>query len=62
MSHYDGYSILEVTMSGDFIIKQFILGMGKGCEVLAPKRLRDSIHKELEAQLKLYSNKEDNLT
>jgi predicted DNA-binding transcriptional regulator YafY len=62
MSHYDGYSILEVTMSGDFIIKQFILGMGKSCEVLAPKRLRESIHKELEAQLEVYRIKDEDLT
>lgn len=53
-THYEDHSILEVTMNGDYIIKQFVLGMGKGCEVLAPKKLRNEIIKEISEQLEKY--------
>lgn len=54
LTHHDGYSLLEVTMTGKYIIKQFILGMGSRCEVLSPKSLREEIIEELRIQTRLY--------
>ena len=54
MIHHEDHSILEVTMNGKYIIKQFVLGMGSKCEVLAPRSLREEIIEEIQAQQKLY--------
>ncbi|MBN2260082.1 MAG: WYL domain-containing protein [Clostridiales bacterium] len=47
---------LEVTIKGDFIVKQFILGMGSGCEVLEPLALRESMIQEINRTRGIYSD------
>lgn len=48
------YFILSCTMHGDYVVKNFVLSIGKDIEVLEPKWLRDEVYKEINAMKLLY--------
>lgn len=54
LTHNEDHAILDVTMNGKLIIKQFILGMGSKCEILSPRSLREEIIEEIRAQADIY--------
>lgn len=43
----EDYYILSFTLAGDQIIKDLVLSMGKNCEILSPKEIRQKVIKEV---------------
>ncbi|OPL07325.1 MAG: hypothetical protein AVO33_06040 [delta proteobacterium ML8_F1] len=50
----EDYVDIEVTITGDYILKELILGMGSKCQVLAPTALKQSIQEELKKACEAY--------
>lgn len=50
----EGHIDLEVTITGNYILEELILGMGSKCQVISPPWLKKKIKAELKAALEAY--------
>lgn len=54
IEEHKDYHILNFDLSGDLLIKELVLSMGKYCQIIEPKNIKKDIKTELEAMVLKY--------